>query len=60
MNAFVLVYGEQDKLNQMRQTSEEFLNLGVKAGRVLDRVRIVEAYVGDGFFELAERIGKML
>jgi hypothetical protein len=46
LNGFVLVRGEQDRLDRVRN-SDEFLLFNVRANKVLERFLVVRAHMGD-------------
>lgn len=46
LNGFVLVRGEQERLDRVRN-SDEFLLFNVRANKVLERFLVVRAHMGD-------------
>lgn len=51
LNGFLIIRGDQEKLNQLR-TDEEFVRLNNRAGMVVDNLGVIGAYIGEGLQRL--------
>jgi len=59
LNGFTLIKGDRAKLNALRETSE-FQDLIVRAQHLLEGVGCIDAFVGQGVIDQAQRYGKVV
>jgi hypothetical protein len=55
---FILMYGEQSKLDSVR-SSPEFLRLTARAGSVVDNIGVVSAYTGEALGQVMGLFGEL-
>lgn len=56
MNGFILVRGDHNKLDEMRQT-DEFMNMTLMGGHILDDFGVIGCYIGDRLMDIMAKWG---
>lgn len=59
MNGFMLIKGDTDKLNQI-QSSDEYMELVMRCGLILDGFGVIPAYSGDTMMKLMAKWGQLI